>query len=101
MSSSACAQAGQERVQPPGRQHPVQGQAVEVADHRVLRQVPDRSAAAYAARRGRRLARQHPGQRGLPRAVPADQADLVAGRDLERGRLQQQPGASAQLKVVC
>ena len=48
----------------------------------------------------RRLSRQHPGQRGLARAVAADQADLVAGRDLERRGLQQQPRASAQLKVI-
>ncbi len=50
---------------------------------------------------GADLPREHPGQGGLSRAVPADQADLVAVRDLERGGLQQQAGASAQLKVVC
>ena len=55
------AQVGQQRVQAAGRQHPVHGQAVEVADHRVLRQVPDRAAAADAARRRGRLARPAPG----------------------------------------
>ena len=49
-------------------------------DRGVLGQVADARAAPHRARGGERLAGEHPGQRGLARAVPADQADLVARR---------------------
>ena len=49
--------------------------------------VPDRGLAA--------LAGQHPGQRGLARAVASDQADPVARTDSEGGVLQQDSGADA------
>jgi hypothetical protein len=45
------------------------------------------------------LAREHLGQRGLARAVPADQPDPVAGRDLEARLVQQQARARAQLDI--
>ena len=44
---------------------------------------------------GAALAGQHPGQRGLARAVASDQADPVAGTDAEGGVLQQDSGADA------
>ena len=86
-------------VQAAAGQHPVQGQPLQVAGPRVLGQVADAGAAPHGARRGERLTREHPGQRGLARAVPADQADLVARRDLEARVRQQQLRARAQLQA--
>ena len=95
------AHPGQQRVQAAGGQDPVHRQRLEVTDPRVLRQVADRAADCDLPGRGLALARQHPGQRGLAGAVAADEADLVARGDLERGTLQQQPRASAQLNITC
>ena len=91
------AHAGHQRIQSARRQHPVHRQRLEVADAGVLRQVPDGSAVADLARGGQSLPGQHPREGRLAGPVPADQADLVASRDLEGSGLKQQPGTRAQL----
>ena len=87
-------------IQPAAGQHPVQGQAFHVPGPRVLRQVADARRAPHAARRRERLTGEHPGQRGLARAVAAHQPDLVARGDLEARVGQQQLRARAQLQAA-
>ena len=91
------AHAAHQRIKAARREHAVHRQRLEVADHGVLRQVPDGTAAADLARGRTALARQHPREGRLAGAVPADEAYLVASRDLEAGGLKQQPCARAQL----
>jgi hypothetical protein len=84
-------------VQAAAGEHPVAGQLVEVAGPRVLRQVADAAATVDLAPGRLRLTGQHPGERGLACAVTADQPDPVALADPERGVIEQQSRASAQL----
>ena len=100
MASSALPQPLHHRVQPAGGQDPVLGQHVEVTGPRILRQVADLAGAAHRARRRLRLPGQDPGQRGLARPVPPDQPDLVPGRHLEGGMLQQQAGTRPHLEIL-
>ena len=88
-------------VEPAGGQHPVHSEPAEVTGPRVLRQVADRAGAAHGAADRQRLPRQHPRQRGLARAVPPHQADLVARGNLEARRLEQQLRARAQFEAAC
>ena len=91
------AHAGHQRVQAARREHPVHRERLQVADPGVLRQVSDGSADPNLARGRPGLPGQHPRERRLARAIPADQADFVARRDLEGSGLKQQPRARAQL----
>ena len=95
------AHRAEQLVQATGGQHTVHGQHVQVTGARILRQVAHGSRSPHGACGRLGLAREHLGQRGLARAVPADQPDPVAGRDLEARFVQQQARARAQLDVLC
>ena len=86
-----------DRVEAAGGQHPVAGEHVEVAGARVLRQVADLARPRHRAGGGLALAGEHLGERGLARAVAADQADPVARGDAERGAVEEEPRTGAQL----
>jgi hypothetical protein len=94
------AHRGPHLVEPARRQHPVHGQAGQVAGPRILREVTDGAGPPHRAARRLCLTGQHPRQRGLARPVTPDQADLVARGDLKAGVSEQQPRARAQLQVV-
>ncbi len=57
----------------------------DAGDARVLREVAQAALAMDDARRRRRRASEHAQQAGLARTVAADETDLVAGADGERG----------------
>src|SRR3712207_6523053 len=82
------------------RQDPGEREDRRVRSPRVLRQVSDLAGAQHLATGRQPLTREDPGQRGLARAVAADEPDLVAGGDPERDTLHEQPGAGADLEVV-
>ena len=82
------------------REHAVHRDDVEVARARVLRQVADVVAARDLPRRRLGLPRERLGQGRLAGAVAPDEADPVAGGDLEGGLVQEHAGADAQLDAV-
>src|SRR6476661_2534516 len=86
-------------VQSAGRPDPVQPPPVEVTGARILRGVADRAAAQHQPGRRLRLAGQDLGQRRLAGPVATDESDLVTGRDLEGGALQQQVGTRPNLEI--
>lgn len=92
--------AGQNLVQAASLEYPVGGQNLKITHPGVLRQIADRSAAAHSPGGRLALASQHLQERGLASAVPADEADLVASRDLEGDIVDEQARASAQLKII-
>ncbi len=75
-------------------------QVVEVAGARVLRQVAELLGALHLAAIREQVAGEDLGQRRLAGAVPADQTDLVAGRDTEAHVLHEQPGSDSELEVL-
>jgi hypothetical protein len=86
-------------VQPARREDPVPREHLGVARARVLRQIADVAGGGDRPTRGQRLAGQDPGQRGLPRAVAADEPYPVAGGDPERDVVHQQARAGAHLEL--
>ena len=92
-------QAAYDGVEAARREDPVAREHLGVAGARVLRQVADRARRRDRAARREGLAGEDPGQRGLPGAVAADQADAVAGRDPEGDVVHQQARTGAHLEL--
>ena len=70
------------------------GDAVEEAgDAGVLREVAERALTMHDADRGGGRAAEHAQQAGLARTVAADEADLVAGADRQRGAFDDETAA--------
>src|SRR5690606_4720480 len=95
------AQAGDDDVQPAGAEDTVTGDDVRIAGPWILRQVTDVAEASDGAGGRLSLAGEDARQRGLARAVAADEADLVAGADAEAGVSEQDLSACAHLDLVC
>gem|GEM_PF-4593682 len=87
-------------VQAPGCQNAVAGQLFHVRCARILGQVTDLARARYLARCGQSLAGKDPREGGLACTVTAYEADLVALVDAEAHLVHEEPGASAQFKIL-
>src|SRR5690606_30005112 len=87
-------------VEAAGGEHAVASGHVEVTGARILREVADRADDGRLPGGRERLAGDGLGERGLPGAVAADETDLVAGRDAERGAGQQQARTGTKLEIA-
>src|SRR5690606_30391454 len=93
------AQTTRQRAQVAGVEDALDGELLEVARARVLRQVAHGAAVRHRARRGLPLPRQDAGESGLAGAVATHEAHLVARADAERRRVEQNARADAHLKA--
>ncbi len=94
------ADALHELAEAAGVEDALPGGVLGVAGTGVLRQVADLAGAVDLAAGGLRLPREGLGHRGLARAVPADETDLVALLDAEGHVLHEEAGPDADLEFV-
>src|ERR1019366_7082641 len=86
-------------IEPSRSEDPVARDDGQIACTGILRKVSHRGGTSHRAGRRERLAREHPCQGRLARAITPDEPDPVAGRDLEGHRLEELATSGCEFQV--